>query len=46
MSPMMMLLVGWGVLTAILIILMIYKSTLSMHEDDSIMLNETESQMQ
>jgi len=46
MSPMMMLLVAWGVLTGILIILLIYKSTLSMHEDDSIMLNETESQMQ
>ena len=25
---------------------MIYKSTLSMHEDDSIVLNDTESQMQ
>jgi hypothetical protein len=40
------LLVAWGILTGILIILMIYKSTLSMHEDDSIVLNETESQMQ
>jgi len=46
MSPMYMLLVAWGVLTAILIVLLIYKSTLSMHEDDSIMLNETGSQMQ
>jgi hypothetical protein len=40
------LLVAWGILTAILIILLIYKSTLTMHEDDSIFLNETESQME
>ncbi len=46
MSPMFMLLVAWGILTAILVVLMIYKSTLTMHEDDSIFLNETESQMQ
>jgi len=46
MSPMTMLLIAWGILTGILIILLIYKSTLTMHEDDSIMLNETESQMQ
>jgi len=46
MTPMFMLLVAWGILTAILIILLIYKSTLNMHEDDSIFLQETESQMQ
>jgi len=46
MSPMFGLLVVWGVLTAVLVVLLIYKSTLSMHEDDSIMLNETESQLQ
>ena len=46
MSPMFMLLVAWGILTAVLVVLMIYKSTLTMHEDDSIFLNETESQMQ
>ena len=45
MSPMFMLLVAWGILTGILIILLIYRSTLTMHEDDSIFLNETESQM-
>jgi hypothetical protein len=39
------LLVAWGILTAILIILLIYRSTLTMHEDDSIFLNDTESQM-
>jgi hypothetical protein len=46
MSPMVGLLIAWGILTAILIILLIYKSTLTMHEDDSIFLQETESQMQ
>jgi len=40
------LLIAWGILTTILIVLMIYKSTLTMHEDDSIFLNETESQME
>ncbi len=45
MTPMFMLLVAWGILTGILIILLIYKSTLTMHEDDSIFLKETESQM-
>ena len=46
MSPMVGLLIAWGILTAILIVLLIYKSTLTMHEDDSIFLQETESQMQ
>ena len=45
MSPMFGLLVAWGVLTGILIILLIYRSTLTMHEDDSIDLHEVESQM-
>jgi len=40
------LLVVWGVLTGILVILLIYRSTLTMHEDDSIFLNDTESQME
>jgi hypothetical protein len=46
MSPLYLMLVVWGIVTGILVLLLIYKSTLSMHEDDSIMLNETESQMQ
>jgi len=45
MSPMFGLIVAWGILTGILIILLIYKSTLTMHENDSIDLHETESQM-
>lgn len=46
MSPMVGLLIAWGVLTAILIVLLIYKSTLTMHEDDQIFLNESESHME
>jgi hypothetical protein len=46
MSPVTGLLIAWGILTGILVILLIYKSTLTMHEDDSIFLNESESQMQ
>jgi ABC-type antimicrobial peptide transport system permease subunit len=45
MSPLYMLLTAWGILTGILIVLLIYRSTLTMHEDDSIFLNDTESQM-
>ena len=39
-------LVVWGVITAVLIILLIYRSTLAMHEDDQLFLSESESQMQ
>lgn len=46
MSPMIGLLIAWGILTAILIILLIYRSTLTMHEDDQIFLNESESHME
>ena len=46
MSPMFGLLIAWGVLTAILIVLLIYRSTLTMHEDDQIFLNESESHME
>ncbi len=46
MSPMIGLLIAWGVLTAILIVLLIYRSTLTMHEDDQIFLNESESHME
>jgi hypothetical protein len=46
MTPMYALLVAWGILTGILVLLLIYRSTLTMHEDDSIFLNDTESQMQ
>ena len=46
MSPMMWLLTVWGALTAILIILLIYRSTLTMHEDDQLFLNESDTHMQ
>jgi hypothetical protein len=40
-----MMLVVWAVLTALLIILLIYRSTLSMHEEDQLYLDEAESHM-
>jgi len=46
MSSMVGLLIAWGILTAILIILLIYRSTLTMHEDDQLFLNESESHME
>ncbi|HKD85930.1 MAG TPA: hypothetical protein VKB58_14350 [Terriglobales bacterium] len=36
-----MLLIVWGVLTVVLILLLIYRSTLSMHEDDQLFLDES-----
>lgn len=41
-----MLLVAWGVMTGVLILLLIYRSTLSMHEDDQLFLGDSESHMQ
>jgi hypothetical protein len=43
---MVLLLIAWGVLTTILVILLIYRSTLTMHEDDQLFLDESESHMQ
>jgi hypothetical protein len=40
------LLIVWGGLTAVLVILLIYRSTLAMREDDQLFLNESESHMQ
>ena len=42
---MMMLLIVGGVLVAILTVLMIYRSTLEMHEDDQLFLDAAESHM-
>ena len=39
-------LIVWGVLTTILIVLLIYRSTLTMHEDDQLFLDESESHME
>ena len=47
MSPSMTwMLIVWGVLTGILIILLIYRSTLTMQEDDQLYLSDSESHMQ
>lgn len=46
MSTLVGLLIAWGVLTGILIILLIYRSTLTMQEDDQLYLSESESHMQ
>jgi hypothetical protein len=41
-----MLLIVWGVLIALLLILLIYRSTLSIHEEDQLYLDEAEAHMQ
>jgi hypothetical protein len=46
MSPLIGLGIVWGVLTAILIILLIYRSTLTMREDDQLYLSDSGSSMQ
>ena len=40
------LLIAWGVLTTILIVLLIYRSTLTMQEDEQLFLDESQSQME
>ena len=45
-SPLVWLLTAWGVLTAILIVLLIYRSTLTMREDDQLFLDDTNSHME
>jgi len=46
MTPLTMLLAAWGALTAILVVLLIYRSTLTMHEDDQLFLDASESHME
>jgi Tfp pilus assembly protein PilN len=41
-----LLLIIWGVVTAVFVVLLIYRSTLSMQEDDQLFLDESESHMQ
>jgi hypothetical protein len=45
MSPLTILLIAWAGLTTVLVLLLIYRSTLSMHEDDQLFLDDAESQM-
>jgi Tfp pilus assembly protein PilN len=40
------LLVFWGVLTTVLVVLLIYRSTLTMHEEDQLFLDEAEAHME
>jgi hypothetical protein len=39
------LLISWGGLTVVLIVLLIYRSTLTMQEDDQLFLDESEAHM-
>jgi len=45
MSPIMLLIVIWSVITVALIIVLIYRSTLSMHEDDQLFLDDSTSNL-
>jgi hypothetical protein len=46
MSNLYLLFVVWGSLTTVLIVLLIYRATLSNHEDDQLFLDEAEAHMQ
>ena len=46
MSPLMLLLIAWGAITVVLIVLLIYRSTLTMHEDDQLFLDDSSMHMQ
>lgn len=41
-SPLAILLMAWGAVTAVLIVLVIYGNTLDMHEDEEIYINKKE----
>jgi len=43
---MQMLLLLWGAVTLMLIVLMIYRSTLVLHEDDQLFLNDSDVQLE
>jgi hypothetical protein len=45
MSMMTMLLIAWGVLTVALILLLIYRSTLTLHEDDQLFLDDASANL-
>jgi len=40
------LFIVWGVLTLVLVVLLIYRGTLTMHEDDQLFLDSAEDHMQ
>ena len=45
MSKLVVLLIIWGILTTILIVLLIYRSTLTMHEDEQLFLDESSAHL-
>ena len=45
MSMLVVLLIIWGILTTILIVLLIYRSTLTMHEDEQLFLDDSSSHL-
>lgn len=44
-SPLAILLMVWGVVTAVLVVLVIYGNTLDTHEDEEIYINKKEEEM-
>jgi len=46
MSPLVWMLTLWGVLTGVLVVLLIYLSTLTMQEDDQLFLDYTKSALE
>jgi hypothetical protein len=46
MEPMSVLMTVWAVLTTVLVVLLIYRSALSMHEDDQLFLDRAESHLE
>ena len=46
MSPLVWMLTLWGVLTGVLVVLLIYRSTLTMQEDDQLFLDYTKSALE
>jgi len=46
MSLIRLLLMIWGIVTTILVILLIYRSTLSIHEDNQLFIDQSESHME
>ena len=45
-TPLMVTLaIAWGAVTTVMIVLLIYRGTLTMHEDDQLFLNDSESHM-
>jgi len=45
MSTLQILLIVWGVITVVLVLLWIYRSTLSMHEDDGMFIDDSSKNM-